>query len=214
MAKVKSESSQRLKALLGILFAVLLIGLAVLAYQLTRTVDFSWEQSNAVEANEAARKLKLLNSSVASGKKGFVRLSQLEINSYLMAARTNPVPPGRVAFKDVKIDLTRSNFTLVSFGELSIISKWSVPITMMRSFHIEQDGTNQWAFPLDYVQIGDVTIPRKIWPYVSRIAKRLDEPLGPQFVWATNLPALRLAKNEISGDPELRLYTYKPVLAD
>lgn len=214
MAKIKSERKSHWKALLGIFFVALLIGVLILAWQLSRTVDFSWEQANAVEAAEARRKLKLLTNGIESGKKGFVRLSQIEINSYLLAAKTNKVAEGRITPTEVKVDLTRSNFTLVSFGTMKVAGKWTAPITLMRTFRIEQEGTNQWGFPLDQVHLGDVKVPRQAWPYVARIARRLDEPLGAQLSWATNLPSLRIARNEISGDPELRLYTYKPVLLD
>lgn len=212
-AKLKSETKQRWVAIVGILLAGLLIGLAILGYQLTRTVDFSWEQANSVEAKEAVRKLTLVRNGIESGKKGFVRLSQLEINSYLMGTLTNVTPNTGAKLTNVKIDLTKSNFTLVSFGEVKVIN-WAVPIAMKRNFRIEQDGTNTWEFPLDEVHVGDVKIPRRVWPYVARIARHLDQPLGAQFAWATNIPSMRIARNEMSGDPELRVYTFVPGLLD
>jgi hypothetical protein len=211
--KIRSQGSQRVVALLGVLFAVVLVGLLILAWQLTRTDDFSWEQANTVEAKEAARKLKLLNDGVAAGKKGFVRLSQIEVNSYLMGLGSSSTNEGRVHLTDVKVELTKSNFTLVSFGNVKVL-RWPVPIAMQREFRITQEGTNQWAFPLDEVRVGDVKIPRQLWPYLAQLARRLDEPLGERLMWATNLPSLRIARNESTRDPELRLYTYKPVLLD
>jgi hypothetical protein len=210
--KIKSESKQRWVAILGILLAGLLIGLGILAYRLTRTVDFSWEQANSVEAKEAVRKMTLLRNGIESGKKGFVRLSQLEINSYLLGTLTNATPDPGVKLTNVKIDLTKSNFTLVSFGEIKVLN-WAVPIAMKRNFRTEQ-GTNSWEFPLDEVHVGDVKIPRRVWPYLSSVARRLDQPLGAQFAWATNIPAMRLARNEMSGDAELRVYTFVPGLLD
>lgn len=211
-AKLKSETKQRWVAILGILFAALLLGLGILAYQLTRTVDFSWEQANSVEAKEAVRKITLVRNGIEAGKKGFIRLSQIEINSYLMGAITNVSPGSGPKLTNVKVDLTKTNFTLVSFGEVKVIN-WPVQIAMKRNFRIEQ-GTNSWEFPLDEVHVGDVKIPRRVWPYLSKLARRLDQPLGAQFAWATNIPAMRLARNEMSGDAELRVYTFVPGLLD
>src|SRR4051812_21038290 len=50
----------------------------------TRPVDFDWPQDpNQVELQEADRKLQLFNEAQENKKKGFVRLSEVEINSFL-----------------------------------------------------------------------------------------------------------------------------------
>lgn len=191
-------------------------GAAIYAgYMLTRDIPFDWENPNFVEANEARRKLRLYDTSVTNGTRGFARLSQLEINSYLMSnstnRATNVVTGEPFRFKKVGIGLGNTNFLVYSWGETSLLGR-PVPFTMMRSFQIrqpEEDG--RWDLTMNFMQVGNVEVPREYWGRFDQVVERMDAPLRNEFAWMTNIPAILVRKNELSQRPELRLYTYKPI---
>jgi hypothetical protein len=208
---MKSQRTKRVLFALGLCAAVAFLGILWLAFLVSRDPGFDWENPNAVEAREAARKLKLFDTSLAAGSIGWVRLSQLEINSYLLSVTNKPSEDEPKAhLRRVGVGLGNTNITLYSWAETSFL-KLPLKFVLQRDFHIVQQGTNFWNMPADSVKIGDLEIPRRFWRRLGPIAHDLDAPLVDRLRWATNIPALLVTKNELSQRPELRLYTYKPI---
>jgi hypothetical protein len=211
-----SKRTKRLVVVLLSLPVVLVIVAGIYGYLLSRDPGFDMESPNAVDARECRRKLKLYGNSVTNGHIGFVRLSQLEINSYIREALTNSVGDTNASglhLKRLGVGLTTTNFTVYSWGEYKVMN-FAAPLVVQRTYKITQQGTNQWQLPLESLKIGHVEISERIWDKVLPCLEPLDSAALDRFSWTTNILALLTAKNELSQRPELRLYTYKPIPAE
>jgi hypothetical protein len=209
-----SNRTKRIGILLGTLVGLVVLGVVYVIFMATRDVSFDWENPNAVEALEARRKLKRYETSLAKGQQGWVRFSQLEINSYLMGASTNEPPEGtQYRLRRVGVELTATNATLYSWGERHVLS---VPVhfVLQRTFRVRQTGTNIWEMPMDEIKIGDMEVPKRFWHRLKPAVDGLDEPLREYLRWGTNIQGMAVAKNDVSQLPELRLYTYPPKFAE
>jgi hypothetical protein len=214
MASVRTK---RVLFVLGFFMAVLFGTVLYFAYMLSRDVAFDWEHPNIVEATAARTKLKKYDDSLARGDRGYVRLTQLEINSYLMTLRTNfatnkiegtaAVP---IHLHKVGVNLGQTNFVLYSWGHAKVFGL-SLPFVLQRGFGIQQEGTNHWEFPVEFMRVGDMDIPQEFWPRLEAIINDADAPLLAEMRWMTNIQAMLVTKNELSERPEFRLYTYKPI---
>jgi hypothetical protein len=114
-----STRVKRVFLAMALFIAVLLVAILVFAYMLSRDVAFDWENPNVVEANHFKGKLKRYENAVANGQRGFVRFSQLEINSYIRQTLTNNADtnaPG-VHLAHIGVGLGNTNLTLYSWGE-------------------------------------------------------------------------------------------------
>src|SRR3954462_13510830 len=116
-------TSARVKRVLlavGLLVLVLLVGALVGAYMISRDPGSSFlEHPNPVEANHFRSKLARYDNALTNGQNGFVRFSQLEINSYIRQSITNSADtnaPG-MHLRRVGVGLNSDNFTLYSWGE-------------------------------------------------------------------------------------------------
>jgi hypothetical protein len=197
---------------LGLFIAVVLVAAFVLAYMLSRDVAFDWENPNALEAKHFNDNLQRFERAVANGQHGYVKFSQLEMNSYIRQALTNTADtnaPG-LHLSRVAVGLANTNLNLYSWGEYRVLS---VPLkfVVQRTFSIQQEGTNVWEMPLESFKVGEVEVPRDYWNTVASFLEPMDAPVKESFAWRTNIPALLVTKNVLSQRPELRLFTYKPV---
>ena len=213
---------KRIFLLFALLLLVLVVGALVLAFMISRDVPFDWENPNFVEASEARRKLKLYETSVQSSQRGFVRLSQLEINSYLSSLinstnkSTNAVEgeivEGPSKLRRVALGLTSTNMILYSWGEAR---KLGLPLrfVVQRGLRIQQKGTDPWEIKTEFLKIGELEIAPQYWSHFDSYLEALDKPLVDQFKWTTNIQAILVTKNDLSQRQEFRLYTYKPIPA-
>jgi hypothetical protein len=214
MASVRTK---RVVFALAFLFVIILGTVVYLAYMVSRTVAFDWEHPNVIEAASARIKLKKYDDAVARGERGYVRLTQIEINSYLAALRTNfsankiemsgPIP---IHLQRVGVNLGKTNFVLYSWGQAKMFGL-SLPFVVQRGFGIRQEGTNRWEFPVEFVRVGDLEIPAEFWPRMGPVLHDVDAPLLAEMAWTTNIQAMLVTKNDLSERPEFRLYTYKPI---
>src|SRR4051812_39285656 len=100
-----SNKTKRVGVLLGVLIALVVVGALFMAFQISRDVNFDWENPNNIEAAEARRKLKKYETALGKHQDGWVRFSQLEINSYLMSATTNePAEDARYHLRRVGVE--------------------------------------------------------------------------------------------------------------
>jgi hypothetical protein len=210
-----SARTKRVFLFLGLLVAVLFVSALVGAYMLSRDPGFNWENPNVIEANHFKGKLQRYENAMTNGTHGYVRFSQLEINSYIRQSLTNSAEtnaPG-LRLRQVALGLAHTNLTLYSYGQYRL---FNLPLNFVvqREYYIKQEGANQWEMPLESFKVGEVEVPRRWWDSAANFLEPLDQPLKEQFGWSTNIPALAVAKNELSERPELRIFTYKPVSAD
>jgi hypothetical protein len=200
----------------GLLALVLLVGVLVSAYMISRDPGSDFlEHPNPVEANHFRNKLGRYENALTNGQNGFVRFSQLEINSYIRQTLTNNADtntPG-MHLRRVGVGLNSTNLTLYSWGEYRA---FNLPLrfVVQRGFRIQQEGANQWEMPMEWMKVGEVEVPKRFWDSVGAELAPLDEPVKEAFAWRTNIQAMLVRKNELSQRPELRLYTYKPIPAE
>lgn len=212
-----SVRTKRVVFSLAFLFIIILGTIFYLAYMVSRDVAFDWEHPNVIEAGSARTKLKQYDNALARGDRGYVRLTQIEINSYLNGLRTNFSTnkiemTGRIPIhlQRVGVNLGKTNFVLYSWGHAKMFGL-SLPFVLQRGFGIRQEGTNQWEFPVEFVRVGDLEIPEEFWPRMEAMVHDADAPLLAEMAWTTNIQAMLVTKNDLSERPEFRLYTYKPI---
>jgi hypothetical protein len=198
-----------LMALGGALAAVLLAGLYY-GYQLTRKEDLGFGQAaNTPDSNEASRKIKLLMDAQSSGKRGFVRFSEVEVNSFLQT-HFNVQPATNLGPQTVQsfADLNKHDLVWFSVIRRPILGKpldflWERTISLQRE-------TNGYVFPVKSMRVGDLDIPQRFWPQIEEFFDGADAKYDDRLKWVAHLPWIELTNNELSLQPELRLYNYNP----
>jgi hypothetical protein len=212
----KIESTRRIAATAALLTILILVAGGVLAFLLTSQVEIEFAQDpNPVEAHEAARKLALFNEAQAAKRKGFVRFSEVEINSFLQGGlngKTNSVGKAPVPKPGVKnsVLLSANELTFVTWEKHSLFG-FEVPFVWQRSV-VPVKGPEGWSFATREMRVGRVEVPQRLWGAARAFLGKSDECLKGREDWLSRLPAITLARNELSQAPELRLYTYVPEL--
>ena len=204
--------AKRVSLVVGLLFVALFVGALVGAYMLSRDIPFDFENPNVLEANNFRKKLRRYETAMTNGTHGWVKFSQLEINSYISRVMTNNVEtnaPG-MHLRRFAVGLTDTNLMLYSWGEYRV-ANLPLKFTVLRGFSIRQEGTNQWETPMESLKIGEVEVPENWWPRMAPLLASLDEPVKEKFAWTTNIPTFMVKKNQLSKKPELTVFTYKPV---
>jgi hypothetical protein len=214
--------TKRVLFLLTLLFAVVIVGVLVFAFMISRDIPYDWDHPNSIEASEARRKLKLYETSLESGQRGFVRFSELEINSYLASVlsptnkSTNAVEAemaGPVKLRKAAVGLTSTNIILFSWGQARPLGL-PLNFVLQRGLRLNQTGTNAWSVSTEFMKIGELEIERKYWPRLETYVSALDKPLLKELTWTTNIQAIIGIKSDMNQRPELRLYTFKPIPSD
>jgi hypothetical protein len=206
-----TTQAKRISLVFGLLFGALLVWALVGAYMISRDVPFDFERPDVNEANSFRSKLRRYEAAKTNNQNGFVRFSQLEINSYISRTMTNIVETNSspLHLRRVAVALGATNLTLYSWGEYRKVLP--LKFVVQREFRIQQEGTNLWEMPLVSFKVGEVEVPEKYWTRMSEFFEPLDNPVKERYGWATNVPAILVRKNEVSSKPELRLYNYKPI---
>ncbi|MDX1952686.1 MAG: hypothetical protein SFY81_10910 [Verrucomicrobiota bacterium] len=197
------------------LFLLFLLGcgLAYLSYEIFREVGLEWrDDPNPVEAHEARRKLKLFNDSIAAGRRGWVRLSEHEINSYLdersrgVNSSTNANDTSTPVYS--AIDLTSSNLVYYAYPVKSILGKDFSFVVQQRVSLLRVDG--KLIFKPAELKLGHLVVPPPCWEWVEEIVGSFDSGFSQEYSLLDKVPQLEIAQNELTQAPELRLYTYSP----
>lgn len=195
---------------LGVIGGALFITIAVIAFKLTRQIEPQWVQDpNPVEAYEADRKIRLLSEAEARAK-GFVRLSEVEINSYLqqkLAPGTNTAPSSLV-LRQAGVQLASSNVTFVCWANQKLLGL-EIPLVYQRSYDVG-NGQLLSEIQLQSIKIGDLEIPKFLWNKVESVFTAMDTRFEERRNWVAKLPAVRLTRNELTDHPEVRLYNFTP----
>ena len=205
------KAGRFLRAVL-VLLGVLVIVLGAAGYLATRQVEVEFAQDpNPLELSEANRKIKLLNEAREANKKGFVRLSEVEINSFMEARFDPKEAPSSPAVKLVKsaVLLHQTNLTLVTWHKLALFGDFSLPFVWQRTVApVREGGTVK--FEIGEMRLGRIGVPRQAWAQVSSLFGKSDAVYEERRNWLASLPKVALMKNEISFAPELRLFSYDP----
>src|SRR5687767_13800792 len=168
----------------------LILGAAGLAvYTVTRPLDLEFAQDpNAVEAHEANRKLKLLNEAQTTQKRGFVRLSEVEINSFLDGrynSNNENQTNSRVKLVKSGVLLGQDRVTFVTWHRAPIFG-FDLPIVWQRVVAPSKD-TNGWNFTLESMRVGQVEIPAQHWARINAILGVGDTLFEERKSWLKSL---------------------------
>jgi hypothetical protein len=215
-----SVRTKRALFVLGFLFVIVFVACLSFAFLVSRDVPFDWEHANVVEARLAQSKLRFYDEAVRNGDQGYIRLSELEINSYLKhfltnSPGTNAEPKAATSTKlhQVGVSLTKTNLILYSWGERRFAGLLPLRFVLQREFALRTANSKHWEFPPHSMHVGNLEVAPKYWHYLQPTIDELDAPLADRFSWITNVQAVLVTKNELSQRPELRLYNYNPFAA-
>ncbi len=197
-----------------LLSTLLATALCVLGFILLGDIDINIPSNgNSFEAQEASRKLKLLGEAQASKKQGFIRLSEAEINGFLQSRygkpeknRTNEL----VRLVKAGVQLHQSDLTFITWHKVSLLGLETTVV--WQRLVSPQRTANGWRLSLDEMRVGKATIPGTFWGDAFQILGGSDKTFEERKVWLASMPTVMLSHNEITRAPELRLYTYIPVI--
>lgn len=197
------------------------LGIAVFCYvclKLTAEVDLEGvETPNILDAREAERKLALFSDAMKIARRGFVRLSEVEINSYIeqryfgnsaSPAKTTGTagePGARVLRAAAFLSHEAVTWTCWVRGEwFGRPREW----VWQRTFELVPNCPEASDFRLASMSVGQLQIPRVLWPQVQAAFADVDDLFTHQAVWLANVPAVEIKTNVFSLKPEVRLFTY------
>jgi hypothetical protein len=199
-------------------FGTVLVAVAgaacVLVYLVTGDIDVNIAHNpNSIEAQEAGRKLKLFNEALTAKKPGFIRLNQAEINGFLQSRYGKPdksKASAQVQLVKAALLLRQSDLTFITWHKAAVFGMefsmvWQRVVSPQRT----KDG---WRLSLDEMHLGKLTVPGEYWADVSHFLGVADTTFEERKMWLANVPTVMISQNEISRSPELRLYTYIPVV--
>jgi hypothetical protein len=170
-------------------------------------------QPNELDAKEADRKLKIYVEALQDSRRGFIRLSEVELNSYIQQQYFSEAKIGETNGPIPKTHLLKSQVGL--FSEEITWSYWlqrkvlgkAVDLYWQRA--IELSGKpKQWVFQTKAMRVGKVEVPPRFWEFVQRQLGDSDMIFSNRFDWLVRLPTLEIKTNDLTSSAELRLYTY------
>ncbi len=198
----------------GMIFLTLAGAACVLVYLLTSDIDVNIAHNpNSLEAQEASRKLKLFNEALMAKKPGFIRLNQAEINGFLQSRYGKPdknKTNSQVQLVKAGLLLRQSDLTFITWQKVSLFGM-EFPVVWQRVVS-PQRNKEGWRLSLDEMHLGKISVPGDYWADVSRFLGSADAAFEERKVWLGSVPTAMISLNEISRAPELRLYTYIPVV--
>ena len=209
MAKFKLFSLKKIFFAFAACAVLLVAAVGAAGYYLTQPLPTGFAMPpNAVEAQEANRKLKLLNEAQSSRKQGFVRFSEVEINSFLDKYNSSNSTNGPVQLVKAGVFLGEKEVNFVTWHSVDLFG-FKIPFVWQRVLTpIKQK--EGWTFAVRTMKVGAVEIPEGNWPKVEQVLGTTDALFAERKEWLKTVPMLTLAQNEVSESPEVRLYTYLP----
>jgi hypothetical protein len=209
-ANVKRKFARTLGLMLVMVLALVCLGY----YVVLGEVEIRFARNPGTpEVQEALRKLKLFEEAQAAKRNGFIRLSEAEINSLLQARKTKKDrTPKPVELVKTRVLLRENQITFINWQSFTA---WGNPFSLVwqRDLAAERT-TNGWKLSLRGMRVGKVTIPERFWPEVTELLGVTDGAFDERKAWLAQVPTVMLARNELTQKPELRFYTYIPMVKD
>lgn len=200
---------------IGGVLALALVGAGYLYTQVTVYAEpASVGSASMVDADEAARKLRQLEDSFKSNRRGFVRLDESEINSLLNQryfkdlknAVTSSSTSASVLLQNARVRLKNEDVKWITWVGCDFMGR-KFNLVWQRSVQLKREG-DHWGFEVVAMRVGRQTIPRSYWETVQKWMGSSDERLTDQYEWLTHLPTIEIKVNESSQATELLLYNY------
>jgi len=198
-----------------------LLALAAVAYfyfQVTADVYFEVsEGANSLDAKEAERKLGLYLEAEKIARRGFVRLSEVEINSYLQQrffsdsdneAGAEPPLTSKTGLLKSRARLSTDALTWCCWIKKEWLGRSRI-FVWQRTFEMIQNENGSPDLELTTMTVGSLDVPRPLWPTVEAAFGEVDAVFTNQVAWLTRLPTVEIKTNVFSSRPEVRLFTYR-----
>lgn len=184
-------------------------------FAITAEVDLnSFAKPNELDAKEADRKLKLYKDALAvSHRGGFIRFSEIEINSYLhqhyfAGDKSSPTnaPDASPRLLAGRVELSNGGLVWYCWVRKSWLGR-PFDLFWERVFELNQ-AQNRWAFQPRAMRLGRLEMPAGTWALLQKELGAVDQIFTDQLEWLAGLPTLEIKTNEASIKPEFRLFTY------
>jgi hypothetical protein len=193
------------------------VGLLALGYSyfaITAEVDLSsFTKPNELDAKEAGRKLKLYQDALAISRRGFIRLSEIEINSYLHQhyfaedkSKATNAPEASPHLLAGRVELSNGGLVWYCWVRKNWFGR-PFDLFWERVFELNQ-AQDRWSFQPRAMRLGRLEMPSGAWTLVQRQLGAVDHIFTNQVEWLARLPTLEIKTNEASIKPEFRLFTY------
>lgn len=176
------------------------------------TADFNnpaLEGANSLDASEAKRKFKLLEGALTNAQRGFVRLSETEINSYLaeryQAGATNSDP----RLIKCRLDLGANEVIVYCWVQKKVWGQ-EMELFWQRHFAVKHQKDGRMAFELTQMHLGNQELPKALWPHLQQSLGKVDSVFREKWDWLQSVPAFDILTNQASRTPEIQLFSYKP----
>jgi hypothetical protein len=196
--------------------ALLAVGLFIATFysyrQLTAPVNAkAFQRPTLWDLDEAMRKKKLFDEAKAASKRGFIRLSESEINAYLQGQEAelwpeNGLERGGVQLVRARLALGEKTATWYCWVRRQWLGK-PVEFAWQRTAAVQwTNGT--YHLELQSMRIGRVEIPQRFWDRVQEHLQPIDEESETYHQWLQQVPAFHISRNQMNQHKELRFYTY------
>lgn len=177
--------------------------------QFTADVDIgAFERPTRYDAKEVRRKMKLLEDSRTNTVRGFIRLAEVELNSYLHEryGGTNATAARTAGLQRCRIDLTETNLTLICWIQKPWMGRsWN--LVWQRSASLKPTASG-WDLEPQDMYVGRVRIPHAHWPKVEEALGTVDAAFVEDLRWLKAAPSIGLVPAEVTKRPELRIYNH------
>lgn len=213
--KARPAWVRRVITSLWLAVALVMVAALYLYFKVTAEADtYSLKEPNALDAREANRKLGLYKKALEGPERsGFIRLSEVEINSYLreryfadQAKSLTNAPDSVPRLLESRVKLSGQEILWYCWVQ----KKWcgvSVPMVWRRNLELAR-GTNSPKLATKSMTLGKLEVPLRYWPFVNRELGEVDRVFAEDRRWVEKLPRLEIRTNNQSAAPELRLYTH------
>jgi hypothetical protein len=193
---------------------IALLAACYLYFQITAVIEpVVRQQPNDLDAKEAERKLKLYRQALQDSRRGFIRLSEVELNSYIQQQYFSETKIGETNAPNSKTHLSRSLVGL--FSDEITWSYWlqqkvlGKPVHLFWQRAVELSGKPEhWTFQTKAMRVGKIEVPPRLWDFVQSRLGESDLIFSNRFDWLVRLPTLEVKTNDLTSSAELRLYTY------
>jgi len=202
-----SPKLTRFLVVVAILAGGVLLFAGYFLMQLTASVDLSsLERPTRYDAKQVLNKMKLLDDSRTNTTAGYIRLAEVEVNSYLHAhhTHTNQTGTSTLALQNCRVDLTLTNISFYC----RVTKPWlgrTWRFVWQRTAALRQEG-GHWRLELESMHVGRLQIPPAYWSKVNDQLGVIDAEFADDLRWLRASPSITLTPHDVTRRPELRLF--------
>jgi len=207
-----SGKTKKFLKILGGFLVLLLIGAVYLYFQFFADIDSGVGVSpNNIDSGEATRKLEIFRKALDVNRKGYIRLTEGEINSELYKFYSSKNDQKKVSLPDLskcRVILDEGDVIILCWVRIDFI-QGEKQIIWRRRFEILPSNT-EGRLSLVSMYIGQIQLPEVLFPKVNQWLGNVDKSLRQNFAWALELPRIEISIVDESAEEELKIFTYYP----